>query len=90
LVLGLYKQILREARQFHTYNYKVYTIRRTREEFKRNRGETNPEKIQALISKAKETRDMVARQATINSMYAHDDSILNYRPHKNTSTATCE
>lgn len=83
--LTLYRQILRGANRFQTHNYKAYTIRRTREEFRKHKGETDVQKITGLLNKATETRDMVFRQAAINGMYAHNDSILNYKKPQNKS-----
>lgn len=90
VALGLYRQICREANKFQTHNYKAYTLRRTREEFRKHRDETDPQTIQQLLTKATETRDMVHRQATINSVYAKDDSILNFRIKAKPSRTTTE
>jgi len=75
-VLSLYRQLLRESNKFNTHAYAAYCARRTREEFRLNKNETDTAKIAALVQKAQQNREIIKRQAFINSMYATNDSIL--------------
>ena len=75
--LKLYKNLLSGSKKFHSFNFRTYFIRRTKEEFRKNKDITDQAKIQELIKKAKENNEVIQRQALINSLYATDDLVLN-------------
>jgi hypothetical protein len=75
-VLQVYRDLLRGARRFKSYNFREYIKRRVREEFKKAKNETDPQKIQKLLQYAKEQNCVVQRQAIINSLYTQDELIL--------------
>ncbi|XP_013410929.1 LYR motif-containing protein 4-like [Lingula anatina] len=76
MVLGLYKQLLRESAKFPAYNYRLYALRRTKDAFKDNKMETNPEKIQELIGKAQKNLEIIKRQVTIERLYTDTKLVI--------------
>ncbi len=74
--LQIYKQLLRGARRFKSYNYREYVKRRTIEEFKQHQHETRPDIIAQLLSKAKQQNEIVQRQSLINSLYTQTETVL--------------
>lgn len=48
----------------------MYALEKTRNEYRANRGVTDPEQIAALLKKAKENLDIVKRQVIENSELA--------------------
>ncbi|KAI8388909.1 uncharacterized protein BYT42DRAFT_491154 [Radiomyces spectabilis] len=75
-VLSLYREFLRYGNQFSSYNFRDYAIRRSRDAFRSQINETNPEKITECIQKAKKELEMVRRQATISSLYSRGDRLV--------------
>jgi hypothetical protein len=75
-VLQVYRDLLRGARRFKSYNFREYIKRRVREEFKKAKHETDPEKIHKLLQYAIEQNGIVQRQAIINTLYTQDELIL--------------
>ena len=68
-VLSLYKQLIRECKQFPTYNYREYAIRRTRDKFKQNKDLIKAEDINKQMEEAKKSLELVKRQVLIGKMY---------------------
>lgn len=75
--LQLYRQLISNANRFNTWNFREYAKRRTREEFRKYRSETDPKIINELIREGWKQNEIVRRQALINSMYSKDDLIIN-------------
>eukprot|EP01112_Ceratiomyxa_fruticulosa_P002661 TRINITY_DN1280_c0_g2_i2.p1 TRINITY_DN1280_c0_g2~~TRINITY_DN1280_c0_g2_i2.p1 ORF type:complete len:141 (-),score=28.92 TRINITY_DN1280_c0_g2_i2:77-499(-) len=71
LVRSLYRQFLREGNKFSTYNFREYTKRRVRDGFRENAKETDPQKLEALIKRAKDDLDLVKRQVAVHALYAN-------------------
>jgi hypothetical protein len=46
-----YRSLLRQANQFAAYNFREYAKRRTKDEFREHRGETDERKVQELFQK---------------------------------------
>uniref|UniRef100_A0A8C2TZ71 LYR motif containing 4 n=1 Tax=Coturnix japonica TaxID=93934 RepID=A0A8C2TZ71_COTJA len=61
-VLRLYRALLRESQRFSGYNYRTYAIRRIRDAFRENKNVKDSEKIEELVSKAKENLEIIHRQ----------------------------
>jgi hypothetical protein len=68
-VLSLYKRLLRESAKFNDNNYRSYAIRRVRDGFKQCTKETEPVKIDANISYAKNSLEIIKRQSTIGNLF---------------------
>jgi hypothetical protein len=75
-VLSLYRNFIRHGHKFSSYNFKDYTIRRSRDAFRANMTETSPEKIAACIAKAEEELAVVKRQAAISQMYTKGEHLV--------------
>ena len=68
-VLSLYRQLLRKGQKFHNYNFREYSQRRIRSEFKENMNKKEPNEIQTLYQKGLKEREKIFRQQTISSFY---------------------
>ncbi|KAI8091488.1 uncharacterized protein B0P05DRAFT_267573 [Gilbertella persicaria] len=75
-VLSLYRDFIRHGKKFAAYNFRDYTIRRSRDAFRANMNETSPEKIAAFIAKAQEELAVVKRQAAISQMYTKGEHLV--------------
>ncbi|KAG1435803.1 hypothetical protein G6F56_013828 [Rhizopus delemar] len=75
-ILSLYRQFIRHGNKFASYNFRDYAIRRSRDGFRANMNETNPEKLTALIEKAKNDLIAVKRQAAISQMYTKGEHLV--------------
>lgn len=75
-VLTLYRQMLRQSAKFAAYNFRNYALRKTRDEFIKNRFETDPTQIRKFINEARSSLKMLKRQGTICQMYATPDLVV--------------
>eukprot|EP00028_Trichosphaerium_sp_Am-I-7-wt_P006168 CAMPEP_0168517196 /NCGR_PEP_ID=MMETSP0405-20121227/5884_1 /TAXON_ID=498012 /ORGANISM="Trichosphaerium sp, Strain Am-I-7 wt" /LENGTH=96 /DNA_ID=CAMNT_0008537113 /DNA_START=14 /DNA_END=304 /DNA_ORIENTATION=+ len=76
LALNYYRGFLRSASQFRTYNFKSYVQRRAMEDFRANKGQSDPATIKQLLFNAKQQLEVVRRQAMVNQIYAKDMNVL--------------
>ncbi|XP_078688465.1 LYR motif-containing protein 4-like [Branchiostoma floridae x Branchiostoma belcheri] len=76
VVLSLYKKILRESKNFSSYNFRMYALRRTRDGFRANKDITDPAKIQELIKQAEDSLQVVKRQVVIGHLYSTDKLVI--------------
>ncbi|CAO0800436.1 unnamed protein product [Mucor circinelloides] len=81
-VLSLYRNFLRHGNKFSSYNFRDYTIRRSRDAFRANMTETSPEKIATFITKAEQELAVVKRQAAISQMYTTGEHLVVEAPPK--------
>eukprot|EP00667_Euglena_gracilis_P023807 EG_transcript_27059 len=79
-VLRLYRSLLKAGEQFADYNFRMYTLRVVKEDFRSNRGVTDPERVAHLYRFGREQLAMVKRQATINQMFATSPVVLDPKP----------
>lgn len=49
--LSLYRQLLRQSRQFAAYNFREYARRRTRDAFREHKEEKDERKVQELLQR---------------------------------------
>ncbi|KAF6031787.1 hypothetical protein EB796_009891 [Bugula neritina] len=75
-VLSLYHKLLREGSKFHNYNFREYTLRRTRDAFKVNKSETDPTKMKSLVEEAEKNLAMLQRQVMLGNAFSHE-SVMN-------------
>ena len=68
--INLYRNLLRYGKKFSNYNFREYALRRTREDFRLNRGVTDPSKIADLIASGRKELDIVKRQATLSALFS--------------------
>ncbi|XP_026271416.1 LYR motif-containing protein 4-like [Frankliniella occidentalis] len=75
-VLRLYKSLLREGSKFSNYNFRMYALRKVRDEFKEHKLETDPKKIEAFLTFGKENLDVVKRQVMVANLYRTDNLVI--------------
>ncbi|KAL5544573.1 hypothetical protein UlMin_008357 [Ulmus minor] len=69
-VLGLYRSLLRTARQFCDYNIREYTKRRTIDAFRHNQTLSDPSAVSSAFSDGKAQLELAKRQAVVYQLYA--------------------
>ncbi|KAL5766546.1 hypothetical protein ACOSP7_017163 [Xanthoceras sorbifolium] len=69
-LLGLYRSLLRTAREFCDYNVREYAKRRTSDGFRQNRNLTDPDLIASVYREGKNQLAVAKRQALVYSLYA--------------------
>ncbi|KAI8865528.1 LYR motif-containing protein 4, partial [Ramicandelaber brevisporus] len=74
--LSLYRSLHRSARLFNAYNFKQYITRRSRDAFRENQKETDPAKINELLTFGKQQLLVAQRQGAINSLYSHSKLVI--------------
>jgi len=75
-ILSLYRNLLRTGNQFSQYGFREYAKRRTRDAFREHQRETDPEKIQNLVSRGISDLQMMKRQTVISQMYDMDKLVV--------------
>lgn len=58
-VRSLYRQLLRQSKQFAAYNFREYATRRTRDAFRDNKAVTEEGKVQELLAKGQKELQML-------------------------------
>ena len=74
-VLALYRQLLREAERFPQYNYRMYALRKIRNEFE-SRNSMSESRIPELLERGKQELERLRRMTTVASLYAHDKLVI--------------
>ncbi|XP_044486071.1 LYR motif-containing protein 4 [Mangifera indica] len=69
-ILGLYRSLLRVAREFPDYNIREYTKRRTIDGFRENKDLTDSESISSAYREGKSQLAVAKRQSLVYSLYA--------------------
>lgn len=72
--LSLYRKLLRSAMKMPTPNRQNYVIKKTREEYRANKGITDPKEIDFLIRLADTNLDTVLVQAEHLTKLFHENS----------------
>eukprot|EP00013_Stygamoeba_regulata_P029569 CAMPEP_0177649258 /NCGR_PEP_ID=MMETSP0447-20121125/11282_1 /TAXON_ID=0 /ORGANISM="Stygamoeba regulata, Strain BSH-02190019" /LENGTH=90 /DNA_ID=CAMNT_0019151987 /DNA_START=217 /DNA_END=489 /DNA_ORIENTATION=+ len=75
-ILGLYAEMLRTSKQFHTYNFREYALRVTQQRFRENKSLSDPDSANKLVEEAQKQLELLRRQVVINSMYAHKRLVI--------------
>ena len=75
-ILSLYRSLLKTGNQFSQYNFREYARRRTRDAFREHKNETDPQRLQELVSKAINELQVVKRQAIVSQMYNIDKLVV--------------
>lgn len=58
-VRSLYRQLLRQSRQFAAYNFREYATRRTKDAFREHKTVTDQEKVKELLQKGQKELQML-------------------------------
>lgn len=69
-ILGLYRSLIRVAREFRDYNIREYTKRRTVDGFRENQKLTDTKSIADAYLEGKNQLALAKRQALVDSLYA--------------------
>ncbi|KAG9276729.1 LYR motif-containing protein 4, partial [Astyanax mexicanus] len=64
-VLSLYRSLLKESRAFPSYNYRTYALRRVRDAFRENRSVKDPQALELLLNKARDSLAIIQRQVLL-------------------------
>ncbi|CCE94085.1 Isd11p TDEL_0H02260 [Torulaspora delbrueckii] len=75
-VLKLYKQFMKNARQFNDYNFREYFIRRARIGFKENKDVHDSQKLNTLFKEAQRDLGVLKRQSVLSQMYTFDKLVV--------------
>jgi hypothetical protein len=67
-VRSLYRQLLRQSKQFAAYNFREYATRRTRDAFRENQTVTEEGKVQDLIEKGQKELRMLKVSEGVTGM----------------------
>lgn len=78
-VLSLYRNLLRAGGHFSQYGFREYARRRTRDAFREHKAETDPQRIQDLVSRGINELQMMKRQTVIGQMYNMDKLVVEVR-----------
>lgn len=74
-VQQLYKQLLREAERFPQYNYRMYALRKIKDEFDA-RKDWSEDRIPEVVKQASAELERLQRMTTVASLYAHDTLVI--------------
>ncbi len=75
-VIKLYRNLLRHGSRFADYNFREYTLRKTRHEFRKMRDVTDVGAINAAYQNGLRNLTIVKNQATISQMYKAGPNVL--------------
>ncbi|CAL9728976.1 protein Isd11p [Monosporozyma unispora] len=75
-ILSLYRQLIKNSKQFTNYNFREYFLRKSRLEFKQNMLQQDPVKVNELVSKANEELAVLKRQAIVSQLYTFDKTVV--------------
>ena len=83
-VLSLYKQFVKNAKQFNDYNFREYFLRRARFDFKQNAAIQDPARLAAIYAEAQRNLGVLKRQSVISQMYTFDKLVVEplHKSHK--------
>ncbi|KAE8740725.1 hypothetical protein FOCC_FOCC013745 [Frankliniella occidentalis] len=75
-VLRLYKSLLREGSKFSSYNFRMYALRKVKDDFREHKCETDPKKIEAFLTFGKENLDVIKRQVMVGNLYRTENLVI--------------
>ncbi|KAL7934561.1 hypothetical protein V8C35DRAFT_301262 [Trichoderma chlorosporum] len=73
---SLYRQLLRQSKEFGSYNFREYARRRTRDAFRENAAVDDQRRIQELIQKGLKELQTMKRQTVIGQFYKLDRLVV--------------
>ena len=68
--------MLPASRQFTNYNFREYSIRLTKEDFRANRALTDGKRIAELLEDGRRNLAIIKRQALIGRLYGHQELVV--------------
>ncbi|KAK7972787.1 hypothetical protein PG988_006921 [Apiospora saccharicola] len=73
---SLYRQLLRQGRQFQTYNFREYARRRTIDAFRENKSVSDPREVQELMQKGLKELQSLKRQTVVSQFFQFDKLVV--------------
>ncbi|XP_053981187.1 protein bcn92 [Hylaeus volcanicus] len=86
VILSLYRNLIRESKKWNAYNYRMYALRKIRDEFQENKALRDQTKIEEHCKKGKEMLEVIKRQVIIGNFYATKPLVIEntrYKPNLN-------
>ncbi|XP_059356891.1 LYR motif-containing protein 4 [Carassius carassius] len=80
-VISLYRMLMKESKQFPSYNYRTYALRRVKDGFRDNLHVDNPKTLDVLLNQARENLALIKRQVSIGHLYSAQKTIVEKEPH---------
>ena len=78
-VMHLYRNMLKYASKFTHYNFREYSLRRVKYEFRANKTVDQPRALELYKDGLKQF-DVLKRQSIISQLYPVDESVLENKP----------
>ncbi|KAF2214537.1 hypothetical protein CERZMDRAFT_37726 [Cercospora zeae-maydis SCOH1-5] len=75
-VRSLYRQLLRQSRQFAAYNFREYATRRTKDAFRDNKAVTDQGQVKELLDKGQRELQMLKRQTVVSQFFQLDRLVV--------------
>lgn len=72
----LYKALLRHSSRFSDYNFREYSLRRTRDAFRQHMTETNVKEVNRLYYDGLNNLAIIKRQTAISQMFKSDPVVI--------------
>ena len=72
-VRSLYRQLLRQSRQFAAYNFREYATRRTKDAFREHKTVTDQEKVKELLDKGQKELQMLKVRKSDGDVWTRGD-----------------
>ncbi|KAJ2233068.1 hypothetical protein FB645_005888 [Coemansia sp. IMI 203386] len=82
-IIKLYRDSLRAARGFETYNFRKYFYRRTHDRFREALGKVssmNEQEAVKAVGEARRELEVLQRQSLVNRLFAHNRTVLEADP----------
>lgn len=76
VVLSLYRDLLRESKQFESYIFRKYFVRRVRDAFRDNRDVIDEKKIKELVKYGEKNLEIIKRQVVISKLYKSNKLVV--------------
>ncbi|XP_043082922.1 LYR motif-containing protein 4 [Puntigrus tetrazona] len=81
-VLSLYRLLLKESKKFPSYNYRTYALRPVRDAFRENRTAEDPEVVEELLNRARDSLALIQRQVCIGKMFEIQKTVVEQEDNK--------
>jgi hypothetical protein len=79
-ILRLFRQTLKAAAEFETYNFREYFTRRAHDQFRQIQTEKQASAVESFLTRATSELEVIKRQAKVNKLFALHDSIISTLP----------
>ncbi|XP_043462484.1 LYR motif-containing protein 4 [Leptopilina heterotoma] len=80
-VLKLYRNLLKESKNWNSYNYRMYALRKIRHEFQENKTITDTEKLNDCFNHGLKSLEIIKRQVAIGNLYLTRPLVIETQHH---------